>query len=262
MKKFTSMGRVEFLKADQGRFKILAYSGSVVERGWGKLIIDLDGITAKQAIPIFLNHDPSKIVGYSEKVWSETGGFYVQGKFSGSTDAAKEARALSGEGFPWQASIGVAPVETEEVGAGSTRTVNGNTVSGPAEIWTKSEIFETSFVPLGADSNTSISTFDQNKGVIDMTALKQQWERNAELQKEFGDFETYAAFKQAEHAGLVKQIGKETPGTQLTITGADPETQWLGSPQLRAEFFGDFECFKAFCKNQHRVKIAGGRRNA
>jgi hypothetical protein len=42
-------------------------------------------------------------------------------------------------------------------------TVNGQPVQGPAEVWLESEVFETSFVPLGADGNTRVSVFSQHE---------------------------------------------------------------------------------------------------
>lgn len=153
---------VQFDSGDAGRegpdFIIEAYTGAVVERWWGKLAIALDGITARQAIPIFRDHARDRIVGYSQRTWTENS-FFLSGKFSQTTPHAAEVRALAGEGFPWQASIGVAPKQVLRLEDGETVAVNGQDVRGPAEVWTKSEVYETSFVPLGADDNTSVAVF-------------------------------------------------------------------------------------------------------
>lgn len=156
---------VELLKKDApetgNSFLIQAYTGAIVERWWGKLAIDIDGITARQQIPIFLNHDPGQIVGYSMNTRKDSA-FWVEGMFSGATEEAKKAKALASEGFPWQASIGVRAKKVIQLpDEKSTHEVNGQVVTGPAEVWLESEVFETSFVPLGADSNTSIATFSK-----------------------------------------------------------------------------------------------------
>lgn len=151
---------VSLARDDTGGFEIEAYTGAAVDRWWGKLAIDVSGISAKQQIPVFRGHDSDAIVGWSQKTWKDDS-FRVAGKFSGSTEAAKEAKALAAEGFPWQASIGVRPVKIMQVEPDATHEVNGATLRGPAEVWIESEVFEVSFVPLGADDKTSIATFSK-----------------------------------------------------------------------------------------------------
>jgi len=145
---------------EAGGVEIEAYTGAAVDRWWGKLAIDVSGIQAKQQIPIFRGHNSDAIVGWSQKTWKDSS-FRVAGKFSGSTDAAKEAKALAAEGFPWQASIGVRPLKVLSIEEKASHEVNGATLEGPAEIWIESEVFEVSFVPLGADDKTSIATFSK-----------------------------------------------------------------------------------------------------
>ena len=141
-------------------FEIEAYTGAVVERWFGKLVIEIAGIKAKAQIPVLFNHDRDFIVGYSTET-SNDKSFFVIGKFSEVTEKGKEVKGLAEEGFPWQASIGVRPVKVVSLGDGAKETVNGKTVKGPAEVWLESEVFETSFVPLGADGDTSVSTFSK-----------------------------------------------------------------------------------------------------
>lgn len=137
-------------------FIIKAYTGEAVNRWWGKLAIDIDGIKAPKNIPILRQHSTMNIVGFSTDVWKE-GSFYVSGKFSQSTQAGQEVKALAEEGFPWQASIGVTPLKILSIEKDSSHVVNGKKLMGPAEVWLESEVYETSFVPLGADGKTSVS---------------------------------------------------------------------------------------------------------
>jgi hypothetical protein len=141
-------------------FVIEAYTGEVVDRWWGKLAIDVSGIKAKKKMPIFQNHMPMAIVGFSNDTWKD-GSFFVSGKFSNATDNAKQVKALAEEGFPWQASIGVSALKILSIEEGATHEVNGKKLKGPAEVWLESEVFETSFVPLGADDSTSVSVFEK-----------------------------------------------------------------------------------------------------
>ena len=151
---------------DKNSFLIKAYTGETVDRWWGLLAIDVDGIKSKEQIPVFMNHDASKIVGHSTRTYKDDA-FFVVGQFSEVTEAAKEVKALSEEGFPWQASLGVRPVSIMSLEKEGQAEVNGKIIKGPAEIWTESEVFETSFVPLGADANTNISTFSKFEEVED-----------------------------------------------------------------------------------------------
>ncbi len=146
-------GQKERKEAD---FIIEAYTGAPVERWWGKLAVAVKGIKAKKNMPIFRGHNYSEIVGFSNDVWKD-GSFFVSGKFSETTQPAQEVKGLAAEGFPWQASIGVRPLKILSIEKDAKQQVNGMTVEGPAEIWLESEVFETSFVPFGADDNTSVS---------------------------------------------------------------------------------------------------------
>jgi hypothetical protein len=156
---------VLFRDAPEGKLKtefdITAYTGAVVDRWWGKLAIDVEGIKAKAKMPIFREHFREAIVGYSMANRKENGKFMVSGKFSSVTDAAREVQALASDGFPWQASIGVKPLKIMAIEQGATAEVNGQDLEGPAEIWLESEVFETSFVALGADDNTQVACFSQ-----------------------------------------------------------------------------------------------------
>lgn len=138
-------------------FQTTAYAGQAVDRWWGKLILDIEGMNpAKNSIPIFRNHDTDRIVGHSTGVWKDETHFYVSGEVSNATKDSLEVIALADEGFPWQASVRARALrkeilETEK----ETADVNGKTVKGPMEIWRETVIEEVSFVPFGADDRTA-----------------------------------------------------------------------------------------------------------
>ncbi|RLB89185.1 MAG: hypothetical protein DRH26_12090 [Deltaproteobacteria bacterium] len=173
---------VELAKEDEtgNKFLIEAYTGEVVERWWGMLVIDVDGIKAKKQIPVLMNHNAGLIVGHSTKTYKD-GSFFVSGQFSEVTEKAREVKGLAKEGFPWQASIGVRPVKILSIEKDGKTEVNGKTLKGPAEIWLESEVFETSFVPLGADDNTSVSTFSKFEEKQAPTGVKTKIHNKKEL---------------------------------------------------------------------------------
>lgn len=181
---------VEMLKKDQekdGDFIITAYTGAVVDRWWGKLAIEVDGIEASDNMPIFRDHMRGKIVGYANKAWKDTS-FFVSGYFSDATEHAKETRALADEGFPWQASIGVTPKKILSLEPGEKRKVNGKELEGPAEIWLESNVLETSFVPFGADGSTGVEVFsdfvEAEQASIDNAGQPAQQKKEHEMSNE------------------------------------------------------------------------------
>lgn len=175
--KFDAPVQLKKEDGDEGKFLIEAYTGEVVERWWGFLAIAVDGIHAKEQIPILLNHDTDQIVGYSQETYKD-GSFFVSGKFSEVTEEAQKTKALAAEGFPWQASIGVRPLVIVSLEKDGEMSVNGKTLKGPGEVWVESEVFETSFVPLGADSNTSVATFSHIQEVEAPEGAKHNPERS------------------------------------------------------------------------------------
>lgn len=208
---------VHFLRDDSEAksmtgFDIEAYTGAVVERWWGRLVVALEGISASQQMPIFLGHDHKEIVGYSTSASTDSS-FRVQGVFSGATKASQEVKALAAEGFPWQASIGVMPKTILEIRENASMVVNGQEVLGPAEVWLESEVFETSFVPLGADSKTRVSVFSEFEQQRAEPANNQQ-EQSMDLQK----------LKQ-DHPDLVQALSAEIVAglTQETIEKDRPD---------------------------------------
>ncbi len=145
---------------DPDRFSILAHTGKVIDWGfWGRFVIVLKGMKlAKDKVPCLYGHQSSAIVGTIDKSSTDANGFYVFGQFSQvPTSRGPEVLAHAREGFPWQASIGVYPDpgKIKTLAKGEKMTVNNQTVEGPCEVWLESTVFETSFVPFGADDDTA-----------------------------------------------------------------------------------------------------------
>lgn len=154
------------------RFSGVAYTGAVMKPdGWhGPIIVDLAGVRVpKPQRPILRQHDPNKIVGHAETVTVEADGIKVAGVLSAFEVSAhaKEIVALAKNGFGWELSIGANPVRTEFLESGQTAQVNGREVAGPLTISRETDLGEISFVPLGADGDTSATvTASQGRFVM------------------------------------------------------------------------------------------------
>lgn len=138
------------------RFSILAHTGQIVDRWFGRMVFDLEGMRVeKTSIPALRDHEAGRIVGYTDSHSKNKAGLLLHGVVSQSTADGREVLALAEEGFPWQASIGVKSESITELKAGASMEVNGVTVEGPLYVVTQSTVQEISFCPLGADNNTA-----------------------------------------------------------------------------------------------------------
>lgn len=140
-------------------FTMSVYSGADMEMWFGKLAVDISGMGhAKGSFPSLVQHDPEKIAGYGESVDKGPKGqgpVTIKGKLLASSPHGRMVAEHSDEKFPWQASGGWRVSEYEEVEDGDTAEVNGREFTGPGLIARKSFLAEGSWVPLGADGNTS-----------------------------------------------------------------------------------------------------------
>lgn len=159
-------GACEWIIAEAGqgetdklkKFSGTAYTGGAMKVGYGApVVLDLAGITAgSEQIPFLKDHDPTQVVGHGEADITARA-IKVKGEVSGVGPAAQEVTALAGRNFRWQLSVGVEPVKTDFIEAGSAETVNGKKVSGPAYVVRSGQLREVSFVAIGADGRTTSS---------------------------------------------------------------------------------------------------------
>jgi len=141
------------------RFVMDAYTGGAM-RVWGwryPVVVDLTGLTVANGAKAYLQHDPLARVGHLEGVEITDGRLRVTGVISSTSQAAREVVADADNGYPWQASVGVAVQEVEFVKEGQTAVVNGREFAGPINVVRRAVLKEVSFVSLGADDQTSAS---------------------------------------------------------------------------------------------------------
>ena len=139
-------------------FRGVAYTGAVMRPGgwFGNVIIDLAGVKVpSQQRPVLRQHDHEQPLGHTSKVKVDKDGIHIEGTFSGEKQHVDKVVVPARNKFPWQLSIGANPLRTEYLEAGEETEVNGRTVTGPLTISRETELGEVSFVPLGADGNTS-----------------------------------------------------------------------------------------------------------
>jgi hypothetical protein len=160
-----------------GTFTGNAYTGAVMKPigWWGPLVIDLDGIKVpSEQRPVLRQHDHEQIVGHTTEVTVDDEGIKIAGSFSGQPEHTAKVVVPAKNGFQWQLSIGADPIRTEFLEAGEETEVNGRTVVGPLSISRETELGEISFVPLGADGNTSatVSASKRRTAMFAKDALK------------------------------------------------------------------------------------------
>jgi len=153
-----------------GTFDGIAYTGAPMQPGgwWDPIIVELSGVRVpSQHRPVLRQHDHNQIVGHTTAVKVTDKAIEIAGTFSGEPQHTDKVTVPAKNGFEWQLSIGADPIRTEYVEAGETVTVNGREVTGPIVISRETELGEISFVPLGADGDTS-ATVAASKGRIVM----------------------------------------------------------------------------------------------
>lgn len=162
-----------------GKFEGVANSGQPVKDHWGiqNLITDIDGLTFKEQIPIFLNHWSEHIVGFASLEIKDSQ-LLVRGQISKSTEHGKQVLALADEGFKWELSIGVSG-NYEEIREAPV-TVNGYESPVPSTIIRQGRVFEVSFCPIGADEKTFVNVFGKaNKKEGDKVMSKVEFDKAA-----------------------------------------------------------------------------------
>lgn len=141
------------------QFTGIAYSGGVVpDYGWlGDTVIDLDTLELPTGeIFALVDHDFGQRAG---RITATRQGneIHVSGHFFKSSEAGKEVAALFAEGAPWQMSLGLIG-DCQHSDAPIEREINGAKLSANT-LLTNSLLREVSFVPVGADPNTSVAAF-------------------------------------------------------------------------------------------------------
>jgi phage head maturation protease len=175
------------------RFTATAYTGIPMRlTGFGApVVVDLKGIKPRGSqLPVLRNHDDNRLVGHTVELAITEQGVSVAGVISGAGADASEVIQAAKNGFAWQISIGAQPTAAlQSIAKGQSVTVNGRTFVGPILIARAATLSEISFVPSGADANTSAAIAAKERGMetevtetpsVD-TAIKAERERRKRI---------------------------------------------------------------------------------
>lgn len=140
---------------------IVARTGGVADQlFWGRCVHDFAGMSAPAVIPLDYVHDPNQIVGFANQIDASSGALNISGQIVpfAPHDRAAEILHRSKAGVPYQASIlmGWNDYTSEDLPAGATAEVNGQTVQGPCTIFRSWSLRGVAICPYGADAGTSI----------------------------------------------------------------------------------------------------------
>lgn len=145
---------------------MIGYSGGLIKDHfyWGDLAIDLQGMSIpKDRIPILENHDINRKIGFALREQIQiNGALRVSGGTILDTEAGREFRRLSKEGYPYEASLYAKPSQIRRLREGEEVSVNGMAVQGPATIWQRCSLREISACTFGWDQDTSASAMSQD----------------------------------------------------------------------------------------------------
>ena len=148
-------------KGKPKRFVIKAYSGGLlpVDGFQHPVVVDLSGLEIPGSIPILIDHEKSveATLGATDNIANDGRQLMLEGVVTGQSAKSQQVLAQAAAGHTWQASIGAMVIESEDVPAGQTATANGQTFTGPVVIARRAVLRETSVLPMGADSTTSVN---------------------------------------------------------------------------------------------------------
>lgn len=189
------------------RFSGIAHSGKPFLQGSMQFVADLDGIRFKAKTAVLIEHDPHRAAGVAV-LSVVSGSLHANGDLLDNEHGKTISEAADG-GFPWEMSAYIESRRYEELLAGASATVNGNTINGPAVIMRDCTVREVSFVAVGVDANTSAvvlsdgSPFDYQP-TEQSTMTPEEKQKFDEMQAKLSQLEAEKAALQAEkHAAEI-----------------------------------------------------------
>ncbi|MBX3415466.1 MAG: hypothetical protein KF708_22475 [Pirellulales bacterium] len=238
----TCQATVELLAADSAdrpaTVRVLAYSGGMMRPSGirGDVVVDLAGLEIPERHPLLLDHAHSvNAIAGSGVPKIEGQQLIVEGEIARDTDAGKRVIALSKAKVPLAASVGLHVIRMEEVYAGEKVTVNGRKFTAGKSALTivrASQLYEVSFVAVGADPKAGVSSLAaqrRNKHMstetvhdddtIDLGHEERELERQDQIKALFAQ---HADVKWVDPAEDGKAVKASTFMKHAIKTGMDP----------------------------------------
>ena len=192
-------------RVDVHSFSGVAHSGKPFKQHGQDFVIDFDGISFKDPVPVLLEHDHDKIIGYGN-LKMDNGVLTVSGFFLSNQDAASVYQNAK-DGFPWQLSIDARPQYVEEVKTGESVTVNGVEYQGAVSVLRKVTIKEVSFTAIGADDGAEVTVLsDKPSQPTDASGEEKEIIDFKEALNEIKALKAEVASLKQENATLEKQL--------------------------------------------------------
>ena len=156
------------------RCSLVAYTGALMNvEGFGMVCIDLQGLDIPaDGFPLLADHANTidSLVGNGRGTVSN-GQLLVEGQLVTTGEAAGQIVELAKSGVQLSASVGVEPIKQRRVMPGESIFVNGRSITADEHgftLVTKGRLREVSILPIGADSETSVSIAASYPGVSKM----------------------------------------------------------------------------------------------
>lgn len=213
--RFVGEGQHALAESEEGKspkMKMTVYNGKIIRDHWywDDLAIDLGGMKFSAGkFPILENHDTTrKIAFHSGKpdISDNKLELYPEKVKFVDTEHSAEFIKLSGEGFPYQASMYAKPTEIQRLMKDETTEVNGFKMSGPGTVWRRCQFKEASVCVFGWDSETKASAFSREAlEEVDYVENKLEIIKNI---KKGGEIMNLNELKTA-HANLVAELTEE-----------------------------------------------------
>ncbi len=165
-------------KTGPPKVSILAYTGNVmVVGGWGRVVVDLAGLSVPSQVPILSDHDASLQGVVGNAVPSIVRGQVLASGTLSDVPGAKQLATLAKDGLAWQSSVGLEVEDSRYVKAGETVSVNGRTIkeAQPFTLILKATLKEITICALGADAETSVSIAAARAGRKAFPMNFEQW---------------------------------------------------------------------------------------
>ncbi|MCG7655937.1 hypothetical protein [Wielerella bovis] len=234
--KLSSNSALAFQDQDgKRRFSGIANSGKPFGYGTYQTVVDFDGIQIKPQTAVLIEHNPHKACGVATlSVDKLVGSLKAEGVLM-NNEHGKYIAELADDGFPWEMSIYVQSARYEELSAGATAVVNGNTVTGPCVIMRDCAVREVSFTPVGVDSQTQAIvlsdgsspnfTFSQSTQNKENTMTPEEQAQFDALTKENSDLKTEIA--------ELKKANKKAD-VEKKLSAANVDLQTISAPMMTA----------------------------
>ena len=219
MKNISITNRLQLQAADGAkprRFKIEAYNGGLlpVDGFEHPVVVDLRGLQTPNQIPILIDHrkEVEATLGVTDAIENTGTALTLGGLVTGVSGLVQTVLAQDANGQTWQASIGARVLESVDIPEGQVVNVNGQEISGPFVLAVKSVLKETSILPLGADSSTSVnlaaSAAAASKGLV---MSFEDWVKSLGLDSSTMNPEQQAALQDAYNHKMQVSAGEHMP---------------------------------------------------